>query len=62
VSQFGRLADGRRKNTPAVNRTHYWHGVPGVLVGKDGTIAFVTSVDPQSEMMLDRQISAALDK
>jgi hypothetical protein len=62
ISQFGRLPDGRRKNTPAVNRRNYDHGLPGVLVGKDGKVVMVADVSPDAEAILDQQIETALAK
>jgi hypothetical protein len=62
ISQFGRLPDGRRKNTPAVNRRNYDHGVHGVLIGKDGKVVLATDVGPATEAIIGRQIEAALAK
>jgi hypothetical protein len=62
VNQFGRMPDGRRKNTPALNQRNYGHAdVNGVLVDKDGTIDMAANVSPRKdEAVLDRRIAAAL--
>lgn len=62
ISQFGRLPDGRRKNTPAVNRRNYDHGVHALLIGKDGKIVLATDVGSGTEAIIARQIEAALTK
>jgi hypothetical protein len=61
ISQFGRLPDGRRRNTPMTNETNYHHGVGGALVGKDGTIGFVYPVSHLTEALYRRKIEEALE-
>lgn len=61
-SQYGRLADGRRENTPMMNQKNYWHGDDGILVGKDGKIRLIIPVRGTEESILDQQIEAALSQ
>jgi hypothetical protein len=59
-SQFGRLADGRRQNTPVTNQTNYGFGATAVLIGKDNVIRFALDVLPPNEQVYREQIDAAL--
>lgn len=61
-SQYGRLADGRRENTPMMNQKNYWHGDDGILVGKDGKIRLIVPVRGTEESIIDQQIEAALSQ
>lgn len=61
-SQFGRLADGRRRNVPATNLTNYGFGVSAVLIGKDNVIQFALDIIPANEQVYRQQIDAALAK
>jgi hypothetical protein len=61
-SQYGRLADGRRENTPMMNQKNYWHGDDGILVGKDGKIRLIIPVRGTEESIIDQQIEAALSQ
>lgn len=57
-SEFVKIHDGRRRNSPSINSRNYSRGRNGILVGKDGVVKLVVDVSPDRE----RVIRQALDR